>query len=291
MKQFHLFILLVITASVSAQKTLEYRLNVGDSFTVNQEAKQLITQDINGVDQIIENVMLGVMHFEVTEVTPANYTLSMTFKRLKILMTSPTLGELSNADTESADSSDVTNMLFKGLLNVPVTIVMEKTGKIKSVSGGEKLIANMFASAGIDQPEIIEATKGQMEKQFGGEALSNSFEQLTYFYPIDAVSVGSEWTNSYVGNLSAKNNWKLDATNSDTINISGTATTTMSTVDENVTMTLSGTQKTTVVTNTENGLFQEVVVVGENSGDTLVKAQNMTIPTHVTSTITYKITE
>jgi hypothetical protein len=215
----------------------------------------------------------------------------MTFKRLKMLMSSPTLGELSNSDTESADSSDVTNMLFKGILNVPVTIVMEKTGKILSVTGGDKLIANMFASAGIDQPEIIEASKVQMEKQFGSAALSNSFEQMTYFYPVEAVSVGDGWTNSYIGNLSAKNKWKLNELTSKSVTISGTSSTTMSTIDENVDMTLSGTQKTTVVVNPKNGLFQDIIVTGENTGDTLIKAQNMTIPTHITSTITYKISQ
>jgi hypothetical protein len=273
---------------VIAQKTLQYNFKIGDHFTVQQEAYQHITQDINGVDQIIENNLTGIMHFEVIEASPEGYTLSMTFKRLKMLMSSPTLGELSNTDTESADSSDVTNMLFKGLLNVPVTIVMEKTGKIKSVVGGEKLIASMFESAGIDQPEIIEASKGQMEKQFGSDALSNSFEQMTYFYPMDAVSVGNDWTNSYSGNLSAKNNWTLDIDTSESINISGTANTTMSTIDENVIMTLTGSQKTTVAANPKNGLFNEVIVTGENSGDTLFQSQNMTIPTRIKSTITYK---
>lgn len=291
MKHLFLSILLLIVSSVTAQKTLEYRLVVGDTFTVNQEAKQLIKQDINGVDQVIENDLLGVMRFEVVESTPTNYTLSMTFKRLKMLMTSPSLGELSNSDTESADSSDVTNMLFKGLLNVPVTVVMEKTGKIISVTGGEKLIANMFVSAGIDQPEIIEASEGQMKKQFGSDALSNSFEQMTYFYPIEKVSIGDEWTNGYIGNMTAKNKWQLVDKTDKSITISGTSVTTMSTIDENVIMTLSGTQKTTVIANSSNGLFKEVTVLGENSGDTLFQSQNMTIPTHITSTITYKISQ
>lgn len=291
MKYLFQFFILVITSTVTAQNTLEYRLAVGDTFTVKQEAKQLITQDINGVDQIIENNLVGVMHFEVVEAAPENYTLSMTFKRLKMLMTSPSLGELSNSDTASADSSNVTNMLFKGLLNVPITIVMEKNGNIKSVSGGENLIASMFESAGIDQPEIIAASKGQMEKQFGSDALSNSFEQMTYFYPSDAKTVANEWTNSYTGNLSAKNNWKLIEATAKDINISGTATTTMSTIDENIIMTLSGSQQTTVIADSVNGLFKEVTVTSENSGDTLFQAQNMTIPTNIKSTITYKISQ
>lgn len=291
MKLIFLFFILSITSLVTAQKTLEYNLAVGDTFTVHQDAKQLITQDINGVDQIIQNDLKSVMHFEVTKATPEGYMLSMSFKRLKMLMTSPSLGELSNSDTDSADSSNVTNMLFKGILNVPVTIMMEKSGKIKSVTGGENLIANMFVTAGIDQPEIIAASKEQMEKQFGSAALSNSFEQMTHFYPTEKIIVGSEWTNTYSGNMSAKNKWKLTNSSAEGTTISGTADTTMSSIDENVIMTLSGTQKTTITVNPSNGLFKEITIVGENSGNTMFQAQDMNISTRIESTITYKITQ
>ncbi len=291
MKYLFFYFLMLISSIAIAQKSLEYRLAVGENFKVEQIANQQITQDINGVKQIIENNLIAEMDFKVLEANSETYTISMSFSRLKMLMTSPSLGELSNSDTASNDSTDVTTMLFKGLLNVPVTIVMEKTGKIKSVAGGEKLIAAMFESAGIDQPEIIEASKGQMEKQFGSDALANSLEQMTYFYPIEIVAVGDEWTNSYNGNLSAKNIWSLTNQSTETTTITGNATATMSTIDENVIMTLSGSQKTTVIANTKTGLFSSVTVIGENSGDTLFQAQNMTIPTSIKSTITYKISK
>lgn len=291
MKQLFLFFILSITSVVTAQKNLEYNFAVGDTFTVYQNAKQLITQDINGIEQIIENDLKGVMYFEVLDGTTEDYTLSMSFKRLKMLMTSPSLGELSNSDTDSADSSNVMNMLFKGILNVPVTIIMGKSGKIKSVTGGENLIANMFISAGIDQPEVIEASKEQMEKQFGSAALSNSFEQMTHFYPTEKISAGSEWTNSYSGNMSAKNKWKLITSSDEGTTITGTADTTMSSIDDNVIMTLSGTQKTKIIINPSNGLFKEITIVGENTGNTMFQAQDMNIPTRIVSTITYKISQ
>lgn len=289
MKYRVIFFLFLTYGITVAQKKLEYKLSVGDNFTVQQEAKQVITQDLNGVDQIIENDLMGVMHFKVVDKTNDSYTLEMTFKRLKMLMSSPTLGELSNSDTESTDSSDVANMLFKGILNIPVTMVMDKTGKIKSVTGGDKLIANMFTSAGIDQPEIIAESKKQMEKQFGSAALSNSFEQMTYFYTSTAVSVGDEWANSFSGDLSAKNSWSLMEVTNDALKINGKASTTMSSIDENIIMTLSGSQQTTINADPSNGWFREIIVTGENSGNTLFQAQNMTIPTIVKSTITYKI--
>lgn len=165
---------------------------------------------------------------------------------------------------------------------------MSKNGKILSVNGGDKLIESMLATAGIDQPEIVEASKAEMEKQFGSQALSNSFEQMTYVYPDSPVEIGSEWTNSYHGDLSVQNNWKLDSVTDDSINISGMANTKMSTIDENISMTLLGSQKTTIIADSKTGLFKEIVITGENSGDTLYSKQNFSVPTVIKSTITYK---
>ena len=283
--------ILAISSTVFAQKKLQYNLKVGDNFTVEQEAKQYITQSLEDAEQAIENHLISVMNFEVVEASKENYTLTMKFKRLKMLMSSPTLGELSNSDTATIDSGDVATMLFKGILNIPVTIIMEKSGKITSVTGGDKLIDNMFESAGIVDPEIIGASKGQLDKQFGSDALSNSLEQMTYFYPVDAVSVGNEWTNNYSGNLSANNVWTLESDDENAISILGTASTTMTTIDENISMTLSGTQKSTIVANSKNGMFSLITVTSENAGDTFIKLQNMTIPTQIISTITYKISQ
>ena len=112
---------------------------------------------------------------------------------------------------------------------------------------------------------------------------------MTYIYSTETVSVGNEWTNSYMGNMSAKNNWTLTEKSTDLMKIDGSASTTMSSIDENIIMTLSGNQKTSIIADASNGLFKEITVTGENSGNTLFQAQNMTIPTNIKSTITYKI--
>lgn len=268
---------------------LQYDLKVNDTFNVEQQAKQHITQDLNGVDQVIDNNLKSSMQFKVIKVEQDFITLEMTFKHMKMTMSSPSLGELLNADTSNKDDSDITSKMFKGTLNIPVNIVMERTGKIKSISGGEKLIASMFKAAGITDEEAIEDNKAQFEKQFGSEALSNSFEQMTYFLPAKAVKVNDSWENVYQGDLKSKNKWTLATYTNDTYTISGIANTTMSNIDENVMMILTGTQKTTINANSKNGLFKNITVEGVYIGDTQVNAQNITIPTKITSTITYKI--
>ena len=147
----------------------------------------------------------------------------------------------------------------------------------------------MFKAVDITEPEIIEASKSQLEKQFGSEALSNSFEQMTYLFSTDKVKVNSKWKNSYQGDMSAETTWTLSEINKNNFKLSGVAATTMNSIDETISMTLNGTQSTTVTGNSKTGLFTELIVTGENTGNTVYTTQEITIPTTIKSTITYKI--
>ena len=289
MKKFTLVFAILFVAQLTGQTLLQYNFSVGDKFTINQQATQHITQDISGMIQEINNDLSGTMSFEVVKADKETFTLIMEFKSLKMLMSSPTLGELSNVDSASDDDSDITSMMFKGILNVPITIVMGRDGKIKSVTGGDLLIESMFKAVDITEPEIIEASKSQLEKQFGSEALSNSFEQMTYLFSTDKVKVNSKWKNSYQGDMSAETTWTLSEINKNNFKLSGVAATTMNSIDETISMTLNGTQSTTVTGNSKTGLFTELIVIGENTGNTVYTTQEITIPTTIKSTITYKI--
>lgn len=288
MKTLTVLLIFLCSLTITAQRELEYNLQQGDTFKVKQQAKQHITQDLNGVDQIIENQLQSTMQFKVVKLDSESITLEMYFEHMKMIMSSPSLGELLNVDTSTADG-DMNSKMFKGVLNIPIVLIMEPTGKIRSVTGGEKLIASMFKMANITDKEVIGASAPQFEKQFGSQALSNSFEQMTCFLPAKEVSVGDTWSNVYNGDLESKNTWTLSAHNKETFTVLGNATTTMSSIDENVMMVLTGNQKTTINATSKTGLFTDITVEGTYSGDTQVQANNMTIPTTITSTVTYKL--
>jgi hypothetical protein len=168
---------------------------------------------------------------------------------------------------------------------------MERSGKIASISGGEKLIESMFKAANITELAQMEASRAQFEKQFGSSALSQSFEQMTYYLPAKKVKINDTWTTVFSGNLEAKNTWTLTEYSTETSKITGTATTVMSTIDENVVMILNGTQTSTITLDSKTGLFQNIVVKSENSGNAQIAAANASIPTTIKSTITYKIVQ
>ena len=289
MKAATVLLFLLASISIEAQQMLQYNLKVNDKFKVEQHAKQHIIQDINGTDQIIDNHLKSVMEFKVVEVTKDLITFEMSFQHLKMTMSSPSLGELLNADTNLNKEGDITSQMFKGTLNIPVTIIMEKTGKIKSVTGGDQLIASMFKLANITDAETIATNTPHFEKQFGSTALSNSFEQMTYVLPNKPVQVQEHWENAYQGDLKVRNHWTLSAYNSENYSITGKADATMSNVDENVEMVLNGHQNTSIEGNSITGLFHNITVEGVYTGDTQIHAENLSIPTQITSNITYKI--
>ena len=289
MKAFTILLVFLSFLGANAQKMLQYDLNVNDVFNIDQQAKQHITQEINGVDQVIDNNLKSSMQFKVVKVEQDLITFEMTFKHLKMTMSSPSLGELLNADTDVTNDGDMTSTMFRGTLNIPVTMVMERTGKIQSISGGEKLIASMFKAAGIKDESEIVANTPQFEKQFGSDALSNSFEQMTYFLPAKVVIPGDSWQNTYEGDLQAKNKWTLTSYTNNEFTILGNAIATMSNIDENVRMVLTGSQKTTINANSKTGLFNDITVEGVYVGNTQLSAGDVNIPTNITSTITYKI--
>jgi hypothetical protein len=291
MKSLIAICIFITSLQLSAQHVLQYNLTVGTEFTVEQEAKQHITQDLQGTEQVIENTLTSQMHFKVTAVNDATITLEMTFKTMKMQMSSPSLGVIMEADTANKNESDVTSNMFKATLNIPVTLIMERSGKIASISGGEKLIESMFKAANITELAQMEASRAQFEKQFGSSALSQSFEQMTYYLPAKKVKINDTWTTVFSGNLEAKNTWTLTEYSTETSKITGTATTVMSTIDENVVMILNGTQTSTITLDSKTGLFQNIVVKSENSGNAQIAAANASIPTTIKSTITYKIVQ
>lgn len=289
MYRFVLLFIGIIAAPISAQSTLEYNLAVGQEYYISQEAKQHITQDIQGVDQIIENHLISEMLFKVIKVEAQTYTLEMRFKRMKMLMSSPTMGVMLDADTFIDNEGDLTALLFRGSLNVPVTVVMTKSGNIKSVTGGDKIIESMFKNANITDQTVIDSSKKQFETQFSSTALSQSFEQMTYFLPSKKVAIGNQWQTEYSGSLQAKNVWTLKSLDKNSYAITGKSNSIMSTIDDQVNMVLDGIQEISIKGNPKTGWFSSISITGSHSGNTEVKQAGLHIPTQITSTVTYQI--
>ncbi len=288
---FFLFIFLICNYSVG-QTLLRYHLKVGDRFLIQQDAHQTITQESDGMAHVITNDLQGVMEFDVVKEKEDAYQIEVVFKNLKLKVNSSLQGDLLLVDALDFEKDDAQSKMFNSLLNIPVTILMSNRGEIQEVIGGDQLVAKMIEASGTEDPNEIEYLKISLNNEFGSEALSESYEQLTFIYPAEAQKKGDLWENEFDGKLKAKNTWTLAGITKDSLHIQGSSKITMDINDENSSMKLEGSQNSTVNANAKSGFVSKMRVEGVAEGVALVGALGAKeIPTQIKSTIIYQLIE
>ena len=287
---FYTLIFLLISSSLWAQSSLQYSLNEGDKFIIQQIAEQYITQDIEGQIHEMENKISGLMEFNVARVEEEQYELEMIFLNLTMQMTSSQQGELMNINASEVVEGDIQSRIFHSLLNVPISLVLSKNGDVQEVKGVDSLIQRMTKASGLTDLDSKNMLEQSLRSEFGSEALSNSFEQMTYFYPDQQDSIPAQWANEYQGKLSAKNAWSLE-TSTDSLNvIIGKADIVLNINEGGTNMLLNGTQETSIETDASSGFLQDMSVEGMAEGVATTQfSGDIEIPTTVKSRTTYKL--
>ena len=283
------FVFALIGVTLSAQTTLQYDLHAGETFMIKQDAVQVITQEVDGASHKLTNTINGIMEFKVTEDKTTHYEMEVTFKDLNLSIVSSIQGELMNINAKQV-TENVQSKVFNSLLNVPIRVLLAKNGDVLEVHGGDSLVSKMAEASGLEDDFSKNLMKKSLEKEFGSEALSNSYKQMTYIYPGTVISVGDTWENEYTGKLSAKNIWKLENLTDENASIKGEATVVMNVNEPASTMNLSGTQQTSITTDAASGFIVNMIVEGSSQGtSTLAQLGDHQIPTTIKSTVTYEL--
>jgi hypothetical protein len=271
---------------------MQYKLSPGDVFTIKQDANQIITQEIDGATHEITNTLQGIMEFRVKGDNNTVYNIDVMFKDLNLKMTSSIQGELMNIRARDYEEDDAQSKIFNSLLDVPIQITLARTGDILEVSGGDSLVSKMANASGMKDDFSLNMMKKSLENDFGSEALSSSYEQLTYLYPIAPIEVGDSWNNEYTGKLQAQNTWTLNEVTAESAKIDGKALVIMDIVEASSTMKLNGTQDSSVITDITTGFVKKMTVRGLAEGyTTMTQMGNIEIPTSIESTIIYELIE
>ncbi len=285
-----LLFLLACSATLSAQSILEYKLEKGATFTIKQDAEQVITQELDGATHELINKIDGILEFKVLKQRDSTYEIALTFKDLNLKMTSSIQGELMNVHAKEVREDDMQSKIFSSLLNSPVQIILSKTGDILEAKGGDSLVVKMAEASGLKDEFSLNLMKKSLQKEFGSEALSESYKQMTFIYPEKPVKIGDIWKNEYGGKLGAKNTWTLEAITEDEAIIIGTADVTMDVTELATTMKLAGTQQTRITTDPVSGFIKTMTVEGLSTGtSTLTQMGDQEIPTTIQSKITYEL--
>ncbi len=285
-----LVLFVMISPLVMAQTNLQYKLKEGDVYKVKQEASQVISQEMEGAVHEITNRVSGLLEFQVVKERDTTFEIDLFFRDLNLQMTSSIQGELMNVDASEVKENDIQSKIFNSLLNEPVHIVLSNNGDILEVTGGDSLVAKMSGASGIVDEFSLNMMKKSLEQEFGSEALSNSYEQMTFIYPSTPVQVGDSWNNQYLGKLSADNSWQLEAVTDSSATIRGDARVTMDIAEPMSTMKLAGTQSTLIKTDLLSGFIISMKVEGTTEGVTIMAQMgDAEIPTRIQSITTYEL--
>lgn len=285
-----LLAVLFLGTSIYAQTILRYHLKKDDVFTIRQEARQTITQELQGTTHELVNMIDGVLQFKVLGQVGDNYEIELMFKDLNLQMTSNLQGELMNVRAKEASEGDMQSQMFNCLLDSPVKMLLASTGDILEVQGGDSLVSKMVKASGLEDEFSLEMIKTSLEKEFGSEALSNSYKQMTFIYPARPIKIGDTWENEYGGRLNAKNTWTLTSIDEAQSNIHGDAEVIMEVIEPATTMKLTGTQSSEIIASTVNGFISKMTVEGSSTGiTTMAQLGSQEIPTTLKSIITYQL--
>lgn len=280
---------LLLASPVLGQTALQYTLNSGDVFTVRQEAVQQITQEMEGSVQEITNSIKGIVEFKVIGIKEEGYEIAVSFRELNLHMQSNLEGVLLDVIASDPRADDLQSRIFNSLLHVPIHLILDRRGDVLRVTGGDSLVARMAAASGVEDPFTLEVMKKSLERDFGSEALSNSYEQMTFIYPKSAIRIGDSWENSYQGKISARNRWTLDAISDGKARIHGNSSVQMNLEEATSSMHLTGDRITEVSTELATGFLIAMKVESNSEGlATWSQIADEAIPTTIKSTITYK---
>jgi hypothetical protein len=287
---FRLFVFLSFPGLLLAQNALGYHLKEGDIFTVEQLAKQDIIQNLDNTSHQITNSVSGILQIRVVQDRDSAYLLEMMFQDLKFKIESSLQGVLFDVHAAEPRAGDAQSEVFHALLNIPVRMTLSKQGEILKVDGGDQLVAKVLDQSGIPEGFSRTVLKKSLEQQYGSQALAESYQQMTYFYPERAVRKGDHWTNESTGKLQAHNTWTLDSLNAETAYISGKARVVMKTDEPTNSMRLQGQQQTEITADLQTGFLRNMRVESQVGGiSTSASLGDVEIPTTVESKVTYRL--
>ena len=278
--------------------TLEYKLAKGDTFKQNVATDMNMSQEAMGQQIEIGIKMNMGMHYDVIDVQDSSIALEMKFDEMKMSMTSP-MGAIeydSNTTEEYATLQDMGPM-FKAIIGIPVEIIVDKTGDVKSAKGFEKLADAMIVSL---SNNFDASTKEQMVTQFGEQFSEESIKSMLNAsgnLPDKPVAIGDKWNI----NMSTKNGniemivnmemvLKSVENNVATIEGEGSLGTDEPVIQDangmEVKITMKGTQKSIVKIDMNTGQTISAVVDQNVTGESEVMGMKVPMKMKIKTTIT-----
>ena len=185
----------ILFSSAPAQDGIQPRLNLepGTSYICTMDMTRHIMQTTGGDNQVMEQDLLLEWDYKIlSKKDNGNYEISARYDRVK---SSQTFGmQKVEFDSDSMpDYIDPSMIGYKHMVGSELKMEITPEGRVKKLDGFQEILDKIIEELNIpDSPErnqIINNLRGQ----FGDEAMRQSFEQITSFYPEEPVNTGDQW--------------------------------------------------------------------------------------------------
>ncbi len=190
--------ILAFASSAPAQRALTLKLDLepGSNYTYAVDMNQTNIQTVNGEEQKLDQAMLLVWDYDVVEKGKDGVmVVKLTYRRVKI---SQDYGH-DRVEYDSDNPPDFVNPSMRGMASLPgseMAVRLSPGGGVLGIRGVEEMLDKMIAALGLPDSPQKEQVVANLRKQFGAEAVKQSLEQITSFYPDKPVAVGDRWKKS-----------------------------------------------------------------------------------------------
>ncbi|MFH1068000.1 MAG: DUF6263 family protein [Candidatus Glassbacteria bacterium] len=181
-----------------AQKVnLRLNLEKGRTYHLRTTSDQKTSQTMQGREMNMQQKTVDDMAFTVNAVAGGDITLGILTERVEADIVTP-------RDTVHYDSSqpgEVKHPMLKALAAMAgqsLEMTVSTTGRIKSVSGMDRVIDRIIASLEMPEGPAREALISAIRKNFGEEAFKDQWGFTFAAYPDRPVAPGDTWKANFV---------------------------------------------------------------------------------------------
>lgn len=161
----------------------------GNHYHQASKAKMKIYQKIDGKETEVTTGVTASVTFTVIDVNDSLYTMKTKYDSLGLTVEAG--GTFQNFS--SAEPTHPFSSLLTAATQHSFTMLVYKTGKIKSVTGITEVIDMLVNAVPGIAPDKKEALKEQLINAYGEAAFKGSFESVTNIFPAKRVKLNEKW--------------------------------------------------------------------------------------------------
>ncbi|MFA7615745.1 MAG: DUF6263 family protein [Moheibacter sp.] len=179
--------------------TFRYNLKNGETYPFKLVVNSNQSLTSNGKTIKVHSSRTVIFDYRVEKVQNNQFTINATFKKFAESSDSP-MGQLSY-DTDKAKPADkevsISWSIYKAITGQNFNMVMNNKGKVISVTGLDKIIANVMTKIKGDfNAEEQKQIKELLDYSLSKESITSQFEESLNIFPDKSMKVGEKWEDT-----------------------------------------------------------------------------------------------